>query len=203
MRSLVVFAAVLAATALAARAAAPDAVKAAAATPAAYAGADQPAMKKQLDSLFSALAKAGSDEEAQPLEQEIVAVFLQSGSASIDLLMSRAAEALQSGDVAAAKKLFDAVTAIAPDFAEGWHQRGRIEALAGNDEAAMVSLQKTLTLNPRQFQAFAELAGMLEDYGDKAGALTMYRKALALDPNLDDVARHVRELTRAVEGQGI
>ena len=35
----------------------------------------------------------------------------------------------------------------------------------------MVNLQKTIALNPRQFEAYAELAGMLEDYGDKAGAL--------------------------------
>ncbi len=174
-----------------------------AATPAAYAGMDEPAVRKELDSLFAALSKAGSAEEAQPLEQKIMAAFLQSGSASIDLLMSRAGAALQGGDVATAKKLFDSVTAIAPDFAEGWHQRARLEAVAGNDQTAMMSLQKTIALNPRQFEAYAELGGMLQDYGDKAGALAMYRKALALDPNLDDVGRHVRELTRAVEGERI
>ena len=174
-----------------------------AATPAAYAGEDVPAARKQLDSLFAALAKAGSEEEAQPIEEQIVTAFLQSGSPSVDLLMSRAAEALQGGDVGTAKKLFASVTDIAPDYAEGWHQRGRIEAVAGEDRAAMVSLQKSVALNPRQFQAYAELAGMLEDYGDKPGALAMYRKAQALDPNFDDVARHVRELTRAVEGERI
>jgi tetratricopeptide (TPR) repeat protein len=179
------------------------AAPAAAAMPAAYAGAEQPAARKQLDSLFAALAKAGSEEEAQPIEEQIVTAFLQSGSDSVDLLMSRAAEALQGGDIGTAKKLFMSVTDIAPDFAEGWHQRGRIEAAAGEDEAAMVSLQKAVTLNPRQFQAYAELGGMLEEYGDKSGALVMYRKAQALDPNLDDVARHVRELTRAVEGERI
>lgn len=174
-----------------------------AATPLAYAGMDQPEARKQLDALFSALAKAGSSEEAEPLEQQILAAFLQSGSASIDLLMTRAGAALQGGDMATAKQLFNSVTAIAPDFAEGWHQRARMEAVAGNDRAAMESLQKTIALNPRQFEACAELAGMLQDYGDKAGALAMYRKALALDPNFDDVARHVRELIRAVEGERI
>jgi len=169
----------------------------------AFARADDPAAHKELDRLFATLAKAGSAEEAQPLEEQILAVFLQSGSPSIDLLMGRAAEALSAGDVATAQKLLGSVTAIAPDFAEGWHQRGRIEAASGDDQAAMISLQKTIALNPRQFEAYAEFAGLLEDYGDKNAAFAMYRKAMALDPNLDDVARHVRELGRAVEGERI
>jgi tetratricopeptide (TPR) repeat protein len=173
------------------------------ATPPAYAGADQPAVHKHLDELFDALAKAGSEEEAKPIEDQILTAFLESGSASIDLLMTRGASALQDGDIKTAKELFQSVTDIAPDFAEGWHQRARMEAVSGHDQAAMVNLQRTITLNPRQFEAYAELGDMLQDYGDKAGALAMYRKALALDPSYDDVARRVRELTRAVEGERI
>lgn len=175
----------------------------AAAAPKTPADTDQAAASKHLDALFDALAKAGSEEEAKPIEEKIVASFLQSGSPSIDLLMTRAAAALQDGDPGTAKKLFDSVTSIAPDFAEGWHQRARLEAVSGNDRAAMMNLQKTVALNPRQFEAFAELGGMLEEYGDKAGALAMYRKAMALDPTYDDVARRVRELARAVEGERI
>ena len=176
---------------------------AASATPPPYAGADTPVAQQQLNALFASLAKAGSEEEAKPIEDEIVGLFLLSGSPSIDLLMSRAAEALQSGDAATAKQLFDSVAGIAPDYAEGWHQKGRLEAVAGNDKAAIESLERAVALNPRQFQALAELGGMLEEYGDKSGALEVYKKAHALDPSLDDVARHVRELTRDVEGQGI
>lgn len=176
---------------------------AAAATPAANAPAQKPAARTGLDTLFKALAQAQSAEEAKPIEAQILARFLQSGSPSIDLLMNRAASALQGGDVKTAKKLFDSVTAIEPDYAEGWHQRARIEAVAGDDQAAMISLEKTLSLNPRQFEACAELAGMLEDYGDKPGALKLYRKAMELDPHFDDVARNVRRLKREVEGERI
>jgi hypothetical protein len=69
-----------------------------AAVPAAKAPAEKPA-QKGLDSLFTALAKAGSAEEAKPIEERILAQFLQSGSPSIDLLMNRAAAALQAGDL--------------------------------------------------------------------------------------------------------
>ena len=42
-----------------------------------------------------------------------------------------------------------------------------------------------MLLNPRQFAALSELGDMLQDYGDKAGALKLYRRALDLDPQLD------------------
>ena len=112
-------------------------------------------------------------------------MFRQSGSPSVDLLMTRAEAALAAADNKTAKKLVEAVTNIAPNYAEGWHARAAMEQAAGNDTAAMVSLQKVVLLNPRQFAAMVELADMLEDYGDKAGALKLYRRALALDPQLD------------------
>ena len=171
--------------------------------PAAFAAPAPSAPQKPLDALFAALAQAQSPEQAKPIEEQILTLFLQSRSPSVDLLMTRAAAALTVGDKDLARQLFVAITDIAPDYAEGWHQRARIEAASGNDEAAMFSLEKTVTLNPREFEACVELGAKLEDYGDKKGALAMYRQAQALDPQYDDIARHVRALARDVEGQGI
>ena len=156
-----------------------------------------------VDALFKQLHAAGSPEEAKPIEQQIISLFMQSGSPSIDLLMMRAAAAGGAGDKDTAKKLYDAVTGIAPNYAEGWHQRGLLQADAGDDTGAMVSLQKAVALNPRQFAALEQLGTMLEDYGDKAGALKMYRAAQALDPQFEGLQRHIDSLSRAVEGQGI
>jgi tetratricopeptide (TPR) repeat protein len=159
--------------------------------------------KPQIDELFASLAKAGSTEEAKPIEDQIFALFEASGSASVDLLMARGTAALAGGDDDLAKKLFGSVTDIAPDFAEGWHQRAQMQIQDGDDEAAMLSLQKTVTLNPRQFEAMSQLGDLLEEYGNKPGALTMYKRALTLDPQLEGVAKHVNALDRDVEGQGI
>jgi Tfp pilus assembly protein PilF len=174
----------------------------AAAAPSSNSGA-APAPKSQVDRWFADLAKADSAEDAKPIEDKIEAAFKQSGSASLDLLMTRANAALNAADAATATTILAAVTKVAPNFAEGWHVRATVDAASGNDSAAMLSLQKVVALNPRHFTAMTELAGMLEDYGDKKGALALYRKALALDPHLEDAVRSARALEKEVEGQGI
>lgn len=158
---------------------------------------------QQLDKLFDNLAKADSEEDANPIQSQIEALFLQSGSPTVDLLMTRSQSALKSGDTATARKVVDAVTKLAPDFAEGWHMRAQMQLASGDDTGAMISLQKTVALNPREFNALAHLADMLEDYGDKKGALSLYRKVQMLDPTNDDANRAVRKLSREVEGEKI
>ena len=156
-----------------------------------------------LDGLFGQLAKAGSEEEAKPIQDQILVLFLQSGSPSVDLLMTRAASALGSGDAGTARRILDSVTVIAPRYAEGWHQRGKLQAIAGDDEGAIVSLGKAVALNPRQFAAMSELGGILVEYGDKRDALRLFRKALAIDKYLPDAEREAQHLSREVEGEKI
>lgn len=157
----------------------------------------------QVDRLFHQLALAGTDDQAKPIEDQILTLFLESGSASVDLLMSRAATALASGDMDTAQQLLNVVTKVAPDYAEGWHQRGKLQAVAGDDEGAIVSLQKAITLNPRQFAAMSELGAILVQYGDKRDALKILRRAQTLDHHLGDVDREVRQLSHDVEGDSI
>ena len=158
---------------------------------------------RPIDALFGQLRQASTPEDAKPIETQILALFQESGSPSVDLLMTREAAVETAGDKGTAKKLADAVTDIAPDFAEGWHRSALLRSATGDDAGAMVCLQMAVKLNPRQFEAMEQLGEMLEDYGDKAGALKMYRSAQALDPQLEGLQRHIDGLSRAVEGQGI
>ena len=159
--------------------------------------------KPVLETLFDQLKRAESTEDAKPIEEKIGGIFMQSNSASVDLLMSRGAAALQAGDKDTAKKLIEAVTDVAPDYAEGWHQRAGLQRALNDDSGAILSLEHVILLNPRQFAAMYELGTLLEEYGNKAGALKIYRKALEIDPQLDGAQKHIDALTRDVEGQGI
>ena len=170
---------------------------------AAPASAAPPSVDKALDGLFSKLGKVNSSEDAKPIEKEIIIQFLQSDSATVDLLMTRVDALMGGGDKGDAEKILQAVTQIAPAYAEGWHQRGKLEAENGHDEAAMVSLNKAVKLNPREFEAHVELGDMLEEYGAKPAALAEYKKALALDPHFEGLDKRVEQLSRDVEGEKI
>jgi tetratricopeptide (TPR) repeat protein len=161
------------------------------------------AQPSEEDKLFAELKKADSVEAAKPIETKLNELFHASGSASVDLLMTRAGMALGQADHGTARKLVDAVTRVAPDYAEGWRLRARMQQASGDDTGAMVSLDRAIRANPRHFTAMAELAEMMEDYGDKAGALKLYRRALALDPHLAAAAERAKALTKEIEGQGI
>ena len=168
--------------------------------------ASKPAPKPRPETqeqLFARLNKAESAEDAHPIEEKLNAIFRASSSPSVELLMVRTKAAMGMGDPKTALKLAQAVTQIAPGYAEGWHVRAALEQAAEDDTAALISLQKVVQLNPRNFTALTELGDMLQDYGDKKAALKLYRQALELDPQLEGAARHVRELTRTVEGQDI
>jgi Flp pilus assembly protein TadD len=162
----------------------------------------QPRLSEE-DKLFAQLKAADSPEDAHPIEEKLNGLFKVSNSPSVDLLLTRAQAALGGDDKDTARKLIDAITAVAPDFAEGWRMRGHMQAAAGDDTGAMLSLQKAVTLNPREFEALTDLADMLDQYGDKPGALKLYRQAVALDPQLSAAVRRVKALGKEVEGQGI
>jgi tetratricopeptide (TPR) repeat protein len=149
------------------------------------------------------LAKAADQRAARPIERELKARWAHSGSPSADLLMKRTDQAMEAHDFDTARQIAQKLTDIAPDFAEAWHRRATLAAQKDDYEDAITSLRRTLSLQPKNFAALAELGGILEEYNDKPHALDAYRQAKAIDPFLDGINDRIRDLTKTVEGQGI
>ena len=84
---------------------------------------DEDTAQNDVDALFDALAQAPSTAAARPIVAKIQRKWMQSGSATVDLLMSRAGTAMKAKDNALALDLLDMVTRLAPDYAEGWNRR--------------------------------------------------------------------------------
>lgn len=155
------------------------------------------------DQLLTRLAKAADKRGARAVERELKARWAHSGSPTADLLLKRADQAMEAMDFDTARQLTQKLTDIAPNFAEAWHRRATLAAHKEDYDDAITSLRHTLALQPKNFEALAELGEILDEYNDKPHALDAFRQAKTLDPFIDGVDDRIRELAKAVEGQGI
>ena len=165
------------------------------ASPAAY--ADQ--SDQRLERLFHQLSAVRTAMEASDLESQITAIWLKSGSDTVDVLMARAQSAVEVQDLATAKKLLDAVVEMKPDYAEVWYRRAELLLAMDSQQEAASDLAKALELEPRHFKALAIAGRLAEAAGDKPAALAAYRRAVALNPMMEAIARRAGQLTFEVE----
>jgi len=154
---------------------------------------------RALDALFAALQKAAGDADADLIVSEIQAIWDRSGSREIDLLMTKAAAAMQSLNYGLADILLEAVIDDAPLYAEGWNRRATLRFLMGDYTASLADIDKVLALEPRHFGALAG-RGLIHMAGERwADALAAFRSALAVNPFMKERHEVVPELERKSE----
>ncbi len=156
-----------------------------------------------LNTLFDALKVAPDDASAKAIEDRIWSLWKVSGSDTCTLLMSRARAATDAKDYDLAIKLLDAVVEIKPDYVEAWNRRATIYYLKQDYAHALADIAQVLSREPRHFGALAGLGLILQDIGDDKHALEAYRKALAIDPHLENLSEVVKTLSEKVEGRDI
>ena len=206
-RSILVLAAVLAATPVAALAQDPGANQAKqqkklpeAPSKLPKVGADR---TRGLDFLFGALKVAPDEASAKHVEGRIWALWTQTPSDTTALLMSRAKAAMEAQQMDVALKLLDAVVKLRPDYIEGWNRRATLYYLRNDYTHSIEDIEQVLAREPRHFGALTGLGMIMQDLGDDKRALDAFRKALAIDPYLDKVPELVKTLTEKVEGRDI
>jgi tetratricopeptide (TPR) repeat protein len=165
--------------------------------------ADRGEATYSLDTLFSALKIAPDDASAKAIENRIWAAWVESGSDTCDLLMTRVKDAIEEKDYDLAVRLLDSIIAIRPGYVEAWNQRATVYYLKDDYARAIADIAEVLAREPRQFGALAGLGLMLQDIGDDKDALEAYRRALAIDPHLENIPDVVKTLTEKVEGRDI
>lgn len=156
-----------------------------------------------LETLYQDLAVAEDQDAAKIVADNILKIWMRSGSDTVDLLTERAHVALEAEDAKTAEKLLDAVVDIAPNFAEGWNRRATLYFVNKDYARSMADVQRVLALDPLHFGALSGLGAMLQETGLEAAALNVYRKALKVHPYLPGARREVEKLQVEVEGRKI
>lgn len=160
------------------------------------------AQQTDLDGLFQELIEA-DETTHERVADRIRARFEKSGSASMDLLFRRGAEAVEEGDLEIAIEHFSALIDHAPDFAEGYHSRASAFFSAGMVGLAIDDLRQTLVLNPRHFEAMFGVGIILEELGRDDDAIAAYQAIQEIYPLDPQAAAALERLELKASGQSI
>lgn len=156
-----------------------------------------------LDELFVTLKEAGNAEDANSTAEEIWAVFLQSRSASVDYLLLRGIKAHSSGDLKMARRMYDHVLRLQPEYAEGWTRSGRLAIEEGDLGRALSDTTQSLILEPRHFYALWTLGNIFETLGKSNAAFEAYEEANKIYPQHEEIKERVKALTESARGKAL
>ncbi|MBU1212288.1 MAG: tetratricopeptide repeat protein [Alphaproteobacteria bacterium] len=156
-----------------------------------------------LTNLYALLATASDEKTGTEIAGVIERLWLFGHGDTVFVLMQRANKALAEKNDALALRFLDAVVALAPDYTEGWHQRAVVHYTQNDFARALGDLRRVLALDPNHYKALEGLSRMLEETGQKAGALAAHRQLMTVNPFWPDGEQRLRELERETEGQGI
>jgi tetratricopeptide (TPR) repeat protein len=153
----------------------------------------------RLKGLFERLRASGDPVEAKAAEFAIWQIWTEAGDPAIDSLMTLGIQAMQSGNIAGAYGLFDAVIKQAPGFAEGWNKRATVLYMAGQYDASAADVEKTLALEPRHFGALSGLGliNMARERDDDA--VKAFEAALEVHPHLTGPRANIEAIRRKTQ----
>ena len=169
-------------------------------------GKDQNAAQKkqaELDHLLAVLKRTANQKEAAKISRQIQGLWSQSGSDTIDLLMQWAEDGINQQDYARALDFLDNVVALQPDYAEGWARRAAVHVQLNDLTLAMSDLHRSLSLEPRNYNALFLVGSILEMTGRNKLALHAYEDALKIYPQMQRAQKRVGDILEEQTGRAI
>lgn len=158
---------------------------------------------KIFNDLFAQLRDAPDAASAARTRALIERVWAHSGSPTADLLMARAESAIKGAETSRASTLLDSIVTLYPDWSQAWRRRAQSAMAQGDDEGAMLDLDRALQAEPRDFLAMGQLAELMRAKHEDAPALELMRRELAVDPRNAQLRDDAEQLRRQVEGRDI
>ncbi|RKU15968.1 hypothetical protein C6501_05925 [Candidatus Poribacteria bacterium] len=126
-------------------------------------------------------------------------VWSRSGNESVDKMLKAGKRALKNENFSEAVEQFTAVIQAAPNFAEGYNQRAIAYFMLEEWKKSLADCKQTIKLNPNHFGAFAGMGHVHLRLGDIGKAITAYKQALVINPNLVSIADALMQIRRAFQ----
>jgi tetratricopeptide (TPR) repeat protein len=140
-------------------------------------------------------ALSDRDEVVRTLaEHSVWQVWGRSGDAEADGLLQVGIEEMNRGDGPAAVETFTKAIQRKPDFAEAWNKRATVYFLMGEPEKSLKDCDEVMKRNPAHFGALAGYGQIYLQLDQPERALTYFRRALRVNPNMRGVQQVIPQL---------
>jgi tetratricopeptide (TPR) repeat protein len=100
----------------------------------------------------------------------------------------------EMGDFVSALDYCEKADEIQPGSYELWNLKGFCHFKQRNHDEAIACFQRAIEIDPASAIDYANIGSNLRDKGDVEGAVTMYRKALSLDPSIEFARDNLKRL---------
>jgi tetratricopeptide (TPR) repeat protein len=169
-------------------------------------GGDAPAVTEvskaeRIDTLLASLKSETDPDAASEMENAILALWLESGSDTVDLLMQWTLKAMEEKQYPRALDFLDRIILLEPGYVEGWNKRATVYFLMDDYGQSIADIGKVLELEPRHFGALSGLGIMMRSIGDDDRAKAAFREALAIDPHLKNIREELDSLEAETAGE--
>ncbi|MGH8681296.1 MAG: tetratricopeptide repeat protein [Burkholderiales bacterium] len=139
------------------------------------------------------------DEDVRAIaERAIWVIWSRSGDPRTDALFLDGITQMNAGRLEEGIATFSRVIAMAPEFAEGWNKRATLYFLVGDFERSLKDCDEVIKRNPDHFGALAGYGQIYMRLNELERAVDYFKRALAVNPNLDGVEFQVRVLERVL-----
>lgn len=156
-----------------------------------------------LDKLFNDLKAAQNSETAQPIAQQIWAIWLESEDQTIDDLMAQGMNEVGNGNLSGGRDIFKEITERSPKFAEGWNKLATVNYMMGDIESSLKNIEETLKLEPRHFGSISGRGLCYLKQRRWQSALIEFKAALDVHPWMLDARRNLKLLEDNLENHFI
>jgi tetratricopeptide (TPR) repeat protein len=130
------------------------------------------------------------------VESAMWSVWSRSGDEDVDRLFAAGVEQMDQRQLDAAVETFTRVIQRQPDFAEGWNKRATVYYLLGDYRRSLADCDEVLARNPYHWGALSGYGMIYMQLDQPSRAIDYLERALAVNPNLDQVAPTIEALRR-------
>ena len=150
--------------------------------------------------LLAALRDTDDDVRAIA-EAAIWTIWSRSGDPKVDKLFAQGLGEMRVGHYSEAIALFSQVIEMKPEFAEGWNKRATLYFLVEEYEKSLHDCDEVIKRNPQHFGALSGYGQIYLRLHEPEKALEYFKRALAVNPNLDGLEVEIHILEQLLERQ--